>query len=120
MNIEDFREKCISMPGVSESFPFDNDTLVFKVMGKLFALVSLEKASSANLKCEPEKAIDLREHFESVQPGYHMNKQHWNTVFFDGDVPDKLFDELIKESYQLVVSGLTKKLKEELKQITIA
>ncbi len=114
MNIEEFREYCISKKGVTESLPFDDTTLVFKVMNKMFALGNLEGPLSVNLKCDPEKAIELREEYEGINPGYHMSKVHWNTIEMDGSVPIKLVTELIDHSYDLVVAGLTKKLKEEL------
>ena len=114
MNIEEFREYCISKKGVTESLPFDDTTLVFKVMTKMFALGNLEGPLSVNLKCDPEKAIELREEYEGINPGYHMSKVHWNTIEMDGSVPIKLVTELIDHSYDLVVAGLTKKLKEEL------
>lgn len=115
MNIEDFRTYCLQKPGVTESFPFDETTLVFKVLGKMFALTDLEGDFSINLKCDPEKAIELREHHPSVQPGYHMNKKHWNTVFVDGSVSDNLIREWADHSYDLIVNSLAKKLKEKLK-----
>ena len=108
MNIEELREYCLSKKGVTESFPFDEVTLVFKVSGKMFALTDLVDAFSVNLKCEPEKAIELREHYPCVVPGYHMNKQHWNTVFIDGSVNDNLLKEWVDHSYDLVVKSLTK------------
>lgn len=114
MNIEEIREYCLKKKGVEESFPFDEATLVFKVKGKMFALTSLEKDPSINLKCDPEKAIELRERFPAVAPGYHMNKRLWNTIQIDGSIPDNLIWECIDESYQLVVEKLPKKLKEEL------
>ncbi|WP_343487360.1 MmcQ/YjbR family DNA-binding protein [Allomuricauda sp. d1] len=115
MNIEEFREYCISKKGVEETFPFDEHTLVFKVMGKMFALVALERLPpQANLKCDPERAIELREeHDGTIIPGYHMSKKHWNTLFLEHLSP-KLILELIDHSYDLVVSKLPKKLKEEL------
>ena len=114
MNIEEFREYCISKKGITEEFPFDEHTLVFKVMGKMFALVALERIpSQVNLKCEPERAIALREEFDgAIIPGYHMSKVHWNTVFLE-NVPPKLIRELVDHSYELVVSKFTKKLKAE-------
>lgn len=115
MNIEEFRDYCLSLKGVTEGFPFDNKTLVFKVMNKMFALTSIEEFRSVNLKCDPELAIELREQFMAVQPGYHMSKKHWNTITVNDDVNDPKLIELTKMSYDLVVSGLTKKLKEELK-----
>lgn len=114
MNIEQLRDYCIAKKAVEETFPFDEDTLVFKVMGKMFALTSLSKANSVNLKCEAAYAIDLRERFNDVIPGYHMSKKYWNTVSFDGDVDDKLLFELVDHSYAEVVKGLPKKLQVEL------
>lgn len=108
MNIEEFREYCISKPGVTEDFPFDANTLVFKVMGKMFALTDLVDEFSLNLKCDPERAIELREQFPAIRPGYHMNKAHWNTIMMDGSLNQKLILELIDHSYQLVVDKLPK------------
>ena len=109
MNIEQIREYCLKKKGVTEEFPFDEDTLVFKVAGKIFLLASLESIPlQINLKCEPEKAINLREEYESVQPGYHMNKKHWNTIIIEGTIPNATLFEWIDESYDLVVSGLKK------------
>ncbi|MCW5517223.1 MmcQ/YjbR family DNA-binding protein [Muriicola sp. Z0-33] len=115
MNIEEFRLHCIDKKGVTEEFPFDQHTLVFKVMGKMFALVPLERIpSQANLKCDPERAIALREEYDGVIiPGYHMSKVHWNTLHLE-QVPPKLVLQLIDHSYDLVVSKFTKKLREEL------
>ncbi|SEB71907.1 Predicted DNA-binding protein, MmcQ/YjbR family [Tenacibaculum sp. MAR_2009_124] len=119
MNIEQLHQYCISKKGVSEEFPFDKVTLVFKVMGKMFALIGLEKWENGdtqiNLKCDPEWAEELRGEYNSINPGYHMNKKHWNTITINDDVSDKFAFELIDHSYDLVVKGLTKKLKEELK-----
>jgi len=113
MNIEDFREYCIAKPVVTEEFPFDEVTLVFKVANKMFALTSLDKEFSINLKCDPEYAIELREQYPAVQPGYHMNKKHWNTVYVDGSIRDELLCEWIDQSYDLIVRSLTKKVREE-------
>jgi predicted DNA-binding protein (MmcQ/YjbR family) len=109
MNIEQIREHCLKKKGVTEEFPFDEDTLVFKVAGKIFLLASLETIPlQINLKCDPEKTIELREEYDSVQPGYHMNKKHWNTIIIDGTIPiNKIFD-WIDDSYLLVVAGLNK------------
>lgn len=116
MDIVAFREFCISKPGVTEGFPFDNQTLVFKVMGKMFALTDVDLFTSINLKCDPEYAVELREKYAGIKPGYHMNKKHWNTVICDGSVSDDMIKKLIDHSYDLVVSGLPKRLKEELNQ----
>ena len=114
MNIQVFRKFCLNKKAVTEDFPFGEDTLCFRVMGKIFAITSFNIPFRVNLKCDPEKAVDLRERFEEVQPGYHMNKIHWNTVTFDGSLPDKLLKEMTDDSYNLIVKGLTKKLKDEL------
>jgi predicted DNA-binding protein (MmcQ/YjbR family) len=114
MNVEEFREYCISKNGVTESFPFDSETLVFKVGGKMFALSGIELFASVNLKCDPERAVDLRETYNGVKPGYHMNKTHWNTVTIDSDVPEQLLLELIDHSYELVYKSLTKRMRDEL------
>jgi len=111
MNIESFREFCLSKPGTSESFPFDENTLVFKVAGKMFALTDLADDFSINLKCDPEKCIELREHYDCAKPGYHMSKKHWNTILIDGSVDDKLLKEWIDLSYNLVVLSLSKSQK---------
>jgi predicted DNA-binding protein (MmcQ/YjbR family) len=102
MDIETLREYCISKKGVTESFPFGEDTLVFKVTRKIFALVNLDGDLSINIKCDPLLAIELRERYSSVTPGYHMNKKHWNTVLLDGSVPDKEVLLWIDHSYGLV------------------
>lgn len=118
MNIEAFREYCLSKKGVTEEFPFDESTLVFKVMGKMFALTGLDRMPfSVNLKCDPDRAIELREYHSEITPGYHMSKKHWNTVNFSGSLPTNIILELINHSYDLVVSGLTKKVKQELENL---
>lgn len=117
MNIEWFREYCLQKKGVEETLPFGEDTLVYKVMGKMFALTSFSEPDRCNLKCEPDYSLDLRASYHAVKPGYHMNKQHWNTIQFNEDVPDELIKELIDHSYQLVVKGLTRKLQNELNQL---
>lgn len=114
MNFEDFREYCLGKPFVSEGFPFDQSTLVFKVGGKMFALVDIDVFDSVNLKSDPEKAIDLRETYSGIIPGYHMNKKHWNTVMINSDVSDQLLKEMIDDSYQLVYLSLPKKMRDEL------
>lgn len=114
INIEDFRNHCLGKLGVTESFPFDDKALVFKVIGKMFALVNVDRFEFVNLKCDPEKAIELREQHHGVRPGFHMNKKHWNSVYIDQDVSKELVLELVDHSYNLVVEKLSKKLKEEL------
>ncbi len=103
MNIELLREYCLSKKDVTESFPFGDDTLVFKVNGKIFALVNLDGDLSINLKCDPILAIELRERYSSVTSGYHMNKKHWNTVLLDGSIPDKDVLIWIDHSYDLII-----------------
>jgi len=115
MNAEEIRENCLSKKGVEESFPFGNETLVFKVGGKIFLLVSLESETlQFNAKCMPDKAVELREKFSTVLPGYHMNKQHWNTIICDGSIPKKLIFSWIEDSYQLVLTSLSKKTRNDL------
>lgn len=118
MNPEDLREYCIQKKGVEECFPFGEETLVFKVMGKMFLLVSLdEQPTQFNAKCDPEKAMELRENFPSVQPGYHMSKKHWNTIICDGSINNSQLKEWIDDSYNLVANSLPKKLKTELNNL---
>lgn len=113
MNIEFLRDYCIKKMGVTEEFPFGEDNMVFKVAGKMFALADLvDIPLRVNLKCDPEHAAELREKYESVQPGYHMNKKHWNTVVIDGSIPQRELMAMIDESYDLVVKGLKKSLRE--------
>ena len=108
MAIESFRQFCLSFPDVSEEFPFGPETLVFKVKGKMFALTDLDLFVSINLKCDPDEAIELRERYPAVQPGYHMNKKHWNTILMDNSIPDRNLKEWIENSYQLVRASLPK------------
>jgi predicted DNA-binding protein (MmcQ/YjbR family) len=117
MNIEELRDYCLKKKGTSEGMPFGDDTLVFKVMGKMFALSNLEGDLRVNLKCDPERAIELREQYPAVIPGYHMNKQQWNTVVMDGSIPKKLIAEWIDHSYDLVVAKLTKAKQKELAEL---
>lgn len=118
MNIEEYREYCLNKPGTSEDTPFGPDTLVFKVMGKMFALTGIEDFHFINLKCDPEYAVELRELFDgSIRPGYHMNKKQWNSVDTDGSVPDDKIRHLIDHSYQLVVDKLPKRDREELSRM---
>ena len=115
MNIETLRSYCLNKLGVTESFPFGNDTLVFKLGNKVFLLSGLNNPISFNAKCNPEKAILLRENHPEIIPGFHMNKKHWNTVYFDGNLPNKLLHEIIDDSYQLVLDSLPKNLKQKLR-----
>ena len=118
MNIEELREYCISKKGVEESLPFGPETLVFKVMGKAFLLIGLDYSTlQFNVKCDPEKAIELREQYSCVKPGYHMNKKHWNTIIVDGSISTKLLREWISDSYDLVVSGLPKTQQKKLVEL---
>ena len=116
MDIEQFRDFCLSFPCVTESLPFGEDTLVFKVEGKMFALINLNTPNSFNVKCDPNKAIELREKYDCVKAGYHMNKKHWNTIYFGGIATDfetslhqKQLKHWIRHSYELVISKLPKK-----------
>ena len=114
MNIEEFRDYCLSKKGTSEEFPFDENVLAFKVMEKIFALTHLQNFDSISLKCDPEKAVSLREQYPGVVPGYHLNKKHWNTVFTDASIPGSLLRDWIDHSYDRVVDGLPKAAKIEL------
>ena len=116
MNIEQVRDYCISKPFAEETFPFDDVTLVFKVAGKMFALLPLDNIDnpSISLKGDPEDNMELRERFEGITPGFHMNKKHWNTVKLESDVNRDMIKEMIDRSYELVVKSLPKKLKEKL------
>ncbi|WP_040247241.1 MmcQ/YjbR family DNA-binding protein [Psychroserpens mesophilus] len=119
MNIEDYRNYCMNKKAVTEHFPFDNDTLVFKVLGKMFALVSLKKWEAGeafiNLKCDPEYAQELRAEYDSIKPGYHMHKQQWNSVYVHtGELQTTLILKLIDHSYDMVVKGMSKKMRQEL------
>jgi len=113
MNLESIREYCLKKVAVTESLPFDDETLVFKVAGKMFALLSLNGDWGLNLKCDPEKAIELRETYPEITSGYHMNKIHWNTLNLNGNLPEKLVYELIDHSYIIIVESLPNKLKKE-------
>lgn len=114
MNLEAYRTYCLSKKGVTEEFPFDENTLVFKVMGKMFTATDIEEFTSINLKCDPEVGAELREEYPSVQPGFHMNKKHWITVLMDGSIPDKLLRKWIDASYDLVVASLSKRIRASL------
>lgn len=115
MNIEELRNYCLSLKGVTEDFPFDESTLVFKVVGKMFCLTNLEGDLSINVKNEPEKNIELREKYPAIKPGYHMSKIHWNTIDLDGSISDDFIKNLIDESYDLVVMKLKRQEKQKLK-----
>jgi len=118
MHIEAFRDYCLAKKGVEETFPFDETTLVFKVMGKMFALTGLDSDEfTVNLKCDPAWALELREQHPEVRPGWHMSKKHWNTVSFEEGLDDDFLQELIDHSYDLVVKGLRKKDREALEQL---
>lgn len=121
MNIQDFYDFCLQKPGVTEHFPFDEDTLVFKVGEKMFALSSLKDweagIPSINLKCDPARALELRDQYNAIEPGYHMSKVHWNTITLHNDVPQKLLLELINHSYDLVFKSLTKKIQSEIHEL---
>ena len=118
MNLEIYYEYCLSKKGTTEHFPFDQDTLVFKVGGKMFALSSLiqwEKGEpSVNVKCDPDYALELRAQYSDIQPAFHMSKIHWNTIAINNEVSDKLVKELIDDSYELIFKSLTKKLQSEI------
>ena len=121
MNIENLYEFCASLKGTTEEFPFDQETLAFKVGGKIFCLTGLDSWESGNpainLKCNPEKAIALRQEYDAVAPGYHMSKMHWNTVAINQDAPDKLIMEWLQDSYNLVFASLSKKIQKEIDEI---
>ncbi|KAA9325883.1 MmcQ/YjbR family DNA-binding protein [Hymenobacter busanensis] len=114
MNIEEFRDYCLAKPGTTEETPFGPDTLVFKVGGKIYALTSIDDFGSVNLKCEPERAVQLREEFDFVVPGYHMNKKHWNTVLIGTGVTLRQLREFIDHSYDLVRASLPRAVQAEL------
>lgn len=115
MNIETFREYCLSKPSATEDTPFGPDNIVFKVEGKMFALAALDEVPSAvNLKCDPDLALELRDRYAQVRPGYHMNKKHWNTIELDGVIPEEEIRRMVDHSYDLVVQSLPKLRREKL------
>ena len=117
MDLPDVIAHCLSLPGAEETTPFGPEALVYKIMGKMFAVTVPEDfPPRINLKCDPERAIDLRDEHKAIKPGWHMNKKHWNTVVLDGSLPPKLVRELVEHSYQLVVDALPKKAREGLKR----
>lgn len=117
MKLESFRKYCISKTGVTEEMPFDEETLVYKVVGKMFALANSIGDLNITLKCDPDKAIELRASYPSVQPGYHMNKVHWNTIYIDGSIEDSYIYEWTDHSYMLIIEKLSRKEKEELSEL---
>ena len=115
MNLESFREYCLTKFGATEDTPFGDDVLVFKVGGKMFGLASLDEVpTTVNLKCDPDLALELRDRYEEVQPGYHMSKKHWNTVELEGGIPEAELRKMIDQSYELVVRGLSKAARKKL------
>lgn len=114
MTLEYFRDYCLALPHATEDTPFDADTLAFRVGGKIFALMGMETFAYVNLKCDPERAVELREQYPGIIPGYHMNKKLWNSVSTKGNVPDSLILELARDSYQLIRDSLPKKVKDSL------
>ena len=118
MNIEELRDYCLQKPGVEESFPFGETTLVFKVGGKIFLLAGLQEGNQFNAKCDPGRAVELRELYEEVKPGYHMNKKHWNTVDMEGRLTLRQLREIIDHSYELVWKSLPKKMQQEINSST--
>ncbi|MBK6626684.1 MAG: MmcQ/YjbR family DNA-binding protein [Flavobacteriales bacterium] len=114
MTLEEFRAHCAKFPGFSEDLPFGPEVLAFRVGGRIFALMDVDAFESVNLKCDPERAVDLREQHPGITPGYHMNKRHWNTVLTDGSVPYRVLLELARHSYDLVRASLPKKLRDGL------
>ncbi len=119
MDIETYRKYCLRKKEVTEEFPFDKHTLVYKVAGRMFALANIEPFEHINLKCNPERALQLREMHKGVTPGYHMSKKHWNTVKMDGSLPDKTIYQWIDDSYELVVGKLSKRDRKRLEQETL-
>lgn len=115
MNIEELHDYCLQKPGVEESFPFGETTLVFKVGGKIFLLAGLQEGNQFNAKCDPDRAVELREQYDEVQPGYHMNKKHWNTVDMTGRLTARQLHEIIDHSYELVLKSLPKKVQLDLR-----
>jgi predicted DNA-binding protein (MmcQ/YjbR family) len=118
LNIEELRDHCLAKPGVTEGFPFGEDTLVFKVGGKIFLITGLEQGDRFNVKCDPELAIELRERYPEVIPGYHMNKKMWNTVFMSGTLSYKQLLDMIDHSYDLILKSLPKKIQAEITGIS--
>lgn len=120
MDILELREYCLSLPLAEETLPFDERSLVYKVEGKMFLLTDMQDFHWINIKCDPDRAIELRERYPEVKPGYHMNKRHWNTIEMCGDLPDKLIKEWIFDSYRLVIDKLPRSKREPLLSILAA
>ncbi len=116
MTLDDYRQYCLSFAAVTEELPFGPDTLVFKVAGKIFTIAGLDPFESINLKCDPDRAVELRERYPAVQPGYHMNKKHWNTIAVNGSINNTMLKQWIADSYALILSGLPAKTQEQLRQ----
>lgn len=114
MDIEKFREICLSQPASTEDFPFDEDVLVFRVCNKIFAAVSLSHPEIATLKCDADYAIELRQQYEAIEPAFHWNKKYWNQIWFNRDVSDEVYNQLIEHSYKEVVKKLSKKQQAEI------
>lgn len=116
MNIEDLRNYCLSKKATTEELPFDEQILCFKVLDKVFALTDIENFQFVNMKCDPEKAVELREQYDEIRPAYHMNKKHWNSVYMDASLSDQFVKELVDHSYEMVVHKMTKKQQKELSE----
>jgi predicted DNA-binding protein (MmcQ/YjbR family) len=116
MDLKEFKKYCKSFIGVTEEYPFDETTLVYKIKGKMFTLTDINTFHMISVKCDPDDAQIIRQMFESVIPGYHLNKEHWNSIKIDGRIPDTLLKEWIEDSYNLVVQSLPKKIQKELKR----
>lgn len=124
MNIEDFRNYCLAFKGVTEKMPFgkatseyDRNLLVFSVLDKWFCFVNIDVFDFCDIKCNPELIENLKERYDGIRPGYHMNKKHWISVYFNRDVPDNMIMELVRQSYDIVVNSLTRKQREELNKL---
>ncbi|PTR00873.1 putative DNA-binding protein (MmcQ/YjbR family) [Mucilaginibacter yixingensis] len=117
MNVESLRDYCLSLQGTTEDMPFGEETLAFRIGEKIFLLISLDTGNRFNVKCDPELAVQLREQHNEVQPGYHMNKKHWNTIYMDGNLSDKQLREMIHHSYTLVLQSLPKRLQDEIRAV---
>src|SRR3954470_24736189 len=121
MNARELRRCCLAQGGASEEFPFTAEHSVFKVAGKMFAISALGRTPlEVSVKCDPELAVELRETYSAIRPGYHLNKRHWNTVSLDGSLPDQLVRDMIEDSYDLVVSALPKRVREQLGWVALA